>query len=101
MKPKTKLFQNPKNLFKEFSLYFFDFLHYLLGLFIVGLIIWIIIKLHTYFSKDNVIIMPRKDVPNTNTSNKTKTVKKEKETEQTQEQTEEQTEEFLMYKKSN
>jgi hypothetical protein len=96
MKPKAKLFQNPKNLFKEFSLYFFDFLHYLLGLFIVGLIIWIIIKIHTYFSKDNVIIMPRKDVPNTNTSNRTikKEVKKEtEETEEQTEETEEQTEE--------
>ena len=34
----------------------FDLLHYLIGLFIVSLLVWGIIKLHFYFSKDNIPI---------------------------------------------
>ena len=34
----------------------FDFLHYLIGIIIVAIFICIIIKLHNYFSKDNVSI---------------------------------------------
>jgi hypothetical protein len=32
----------------------FDLLHYLIGLFIVCLLVWVIIQTHTYFSKDNI-----------------------------------------------
>lgn len=31
-----------------------DMLHYLIGLIIVSLLLWIIIKIHQYFSKDNI-----------------------------------------------
>jgi len=31
-----------------------DILHYLIGLIIVSLLLWIIIKIHEYFSKDNI-----------------------------------------------
>jgi hypothetical protein len=34
----------------------FDLIHYLIGLLIVGLLVWGIIKLHLYFSKDNIPI---------------------------------------------
>jgi hypothetical protein len=34
----------------------FDLIHYFIGLFIVGLLVWSIIKLHLYFSKDNIPI---------------------------------------------
>jgi hypothetical protein len=33
---------------------FFDILHYLIGLVIVTILIAIIIKIHNYFSKDNI-----------------------------------------------
>jgi hypothetical protein len=33
-----------------------DFFHYLIGIFIVSLLIWIIIRIHLYFSKDNISI---------------------------------------------
>jgi hypothetical protein len=32
----------------------FDLIHYLIGLAIVSLLVWLIIKTHTYFSKDNI-----------------------------------------------
>ena len=31
-----------------------DLLHYLIGVIIVSLLIWLIVKLHVYFSKDNI-----------------------------------------------
>ena len=34
----------------------FDLINYLIGLLIVGLLVWGIIKLHLYFSKDNIPI---------------------------------------------
>jgi hypothetical protein len=34
----------------------FDLIHYFIGLLIVGLLVWGIIKLHVYFSKDNIPI---------------------------------------------
>ena len=34
--------------------YFFkELLHYLIGLIIVGFLIWLLIKIHVYFSKNN------------------------------------------------
>jgi len=33
-----------------------DLIHYLIGFIIVGFFIWVIVKLHNYFSKDNVPI---------------------------------------------
>ena len=33
-----------------------DLLHYLIGLIILGFVIWIIVKIHTYFSKDNILL---------------------------------------------
>jgi hypothetical protein len=36
----------------------FDLIHYLIGLVILALILWILIKIHNYFSKDNQIIEP-------------------------------------------
>jgi len=40
-----------------------DLIHYLIGLIIVGFLVWSIIKLHTYFSKNNISF---DDVLNTN-----------------------------------
>ena len=34
----------------------FDLIHYLIGLLIVGLLVWSLIKMHQYFSKDNITI---------------------------------------------
>jgi len=34
-----------------------DIFHYLIGLIIVGFILWFLIQIHNYFSKDNVPIM--------------------------------------------
>lgn len=35
-----------------------DLLHYLIGLTIIGIILWALIQIHNYFSKDNIPIMP-------------------------------------------
>jgi hypothetical protein len=43
---------------------FFDLLHYLIGLLIVSLSIWILIQIHTYFSKDNIKIVERNELVN-------------------------------------
>jgi hypothetical protein len=32
----------------------FDLFHYLIGMIIVGLLVWIIIQTHNYFSKNNI-----------------------------------------------
>ncbi len=32
----------------------FDMIHYLIGLVIVGFLVWSLIKTHQYFSKDNL-----------------------------------------------
>lgn len=32
----------------------FDIIHYLIGLLIVGVLVWILIQAHEYFSKGNV-----------------------------------------------
>jgi hypothetical protein len=34
----------------------FDIIHYLIGLLIVGLLVWSLIQIHNYFSKDNIPI---------------------------------------------
>ena len=34
----------------------FDLIHYLIGLLIVGLLVGILIRIHEYFSKDNIQI---------------------------------------------
>ena len=35
---------------------FFDMLHYLIGMIIVGFIIWVIVRIHNHFSKDIIPI---------------------------------------------
>ena len=35
-----------------------DLLHYLIGLIIVSFMVWCLIKIHLYFSKDNIPIQP-------------------------------------------
>jgi len=42
----------------------FDLIHYLIGLLIVAFLIWVLIKVHTYFSKDNIKITERNDLIN-------------------------------------
>lgn len=37
-----------------FMIYLFDLLHHLIGLFIVFFLVWVIIKTHLHFSKDNI-----------------------------------------------
>ena len=37
---------------------FFDIIHYLIGLIIVGFVVWILIKIHLYFSRNNIPIEP-------------------------------------------
>lgn len=32
----------------------FDMIHYLIGLLIVGILVWILIQIDKYFSKDNI-----------------------------------------------
>ena len=32
----------------------FDMIHYFIGLLIVGFLVWTLIQLHKYFSKDNI-----------------------------------------------
>lgn len=34
----------------------FDIIHYLIGFIILGFLIWLLIKTHNYFSKDNMSI---------------------------------------------
>lgn len=34
----------------------FDMIHYLIGFIILGLLIWILIQIHNYFSKNNLQI---------------------------------------------
>ena len=34
----------------------FDMFHYLIGFIILGFLIWLIIQIHNYFSKDNISI---------------------------------------------
>ena len=46
-------------MFKKIILLFimidiFDMINYLIGLLIVGFLVWILIKTHAYFSKDNL-----------------------------------------------
>ena len=36
----------------------FDIIHYIIGLIILGIIVWVLIQIHNYFSKDNIIIIP-------------------------------------------
>lgn len=45
----------------------FDIIHYLIGLLIVSLLVWSLIQIHKYFSKDNI---PIEVLTNMNTSNK-------------------------------
>jgi hypothetical protein len=39
----------------------FDIIHYIIGLVIVGFLVWLLIKTHIYFSKDNTNIVPSTD----------------------------------------
>jgi len=39
----------------------FDIIHYLIGLIIVSFLIWVLIKTHNYFSKNNISIFPSAD----------------------------------------
>jgi hypothetical protein len=39
----------------------FDIIHYIIGLVIVGFLGWFLIKIHLYFSKDNINILPLTD----------------------------------------
>lgn len=39
----------------------FDIIHYLIGLIIVSFLIWILIKTHNHFSKNNISIFPSTD----------------------------------------
>jgi hypothetical protein len=34
----------------------FDMIHYLIGFIILGFLIWLLIRTHNYFSKDNISI---------------------------------------------
>jgi hypothetical protein len=34
----------------------FDIIHYLIGIIIVSFLIWILVKIHLYFSKNNIPI---------------------------------------------
>ena len=43
---------------------FFDLIHYLIGLLLVAFLIWVIIQVHTYFSKDNIKIVERNELIN-------------------------------------
>jgi hypothetical protein len=44
-----------------------DCFHYLIGFLIVSFLLWIIIKTHTYFSKDNLPLDSMFETTNTNT----------------------------------
>jgi hypothetical protein len=39
----------------------FDIIHFIIGLGIVGFLVWLLIKTHIYFSKDNINILPLTD----------------------------------------
>ncbi len=39
---------------------FWDMLHYLVGFFILAIILWVLGKINNYLSKDNIPIMPNK-----------------------------------------
>jgi hypothetical protein len=41
-------------------MYFFDFIHYLIGLIIVIILLWCIIQLHNYFSKNKNYVLYNK-----------------------------------------
>jgi hypothetical protein len=42
----------------------FDLIHYFIGLLLVVFSIWVIIKSHNYFSKDNIKIIERNELVN-------------------------------------
>ena len=42
----------------------FDLIHYLIGILIVAFLVWVLIKLHNHFSKDNIKIIERNDLIN-------------------------------------
>lgn len=42
----------------------FDLIHYLIGLLIVSFLVWALIQVHNYFSKDNIKIVERNDLAN-------------------------------------
>ena len=42
----------------------FDLMHYLIGLLIVIFLIWALIQVHNYFSKDNIKIIERNNLVN-------------------------------------
>jgi hypothetical protein len=39
----------------------FDIIHYLIGLLILVFLVWVLIQVHNYFSKDNIVIIPSID----------------------------------------
>jgi hypothetical protein len=42
----------------------FDLLHYLIGLLLLAISMWVLIQTHNYFSKDNIKIIERNDLVN-------------------------------------
>jgi len=40
-----------------------DLIHYLIGLLIVGFLIWVLIQTHNHFSKDNISILLDSNIP--------------------------------------
>ena len=46
----------------------FDIIHYLIGFIILGLLIWLLIQIHIYFSKDNKSIEPFANKQKSNTN---------------------------------
>jgi hypothetical protein len=42
----------------------FDLIHYLIGLLIVAFLVWALIQVHNYFSKDNIKIVERNELVN-------------------------------------
>ena len=50
----------------------FDLFHYLIGFLIVGLLVYLLIQIHNYFSKDNIpieVLTNMKSYQNSNISN--------------------------------
>jgi hypothetical protein len=39
----------------------FDIIHYLIGIIILAFLVWVLIQIHNYFSKDNIVIIPSID----------------------------------------
>ena len=62
---KNSIILSLNNYINIFFIYLFDFFHFLIGLIILGIIINILLKIHNFFSKDNIKL----DIPQTNNNN--------------------------------